>query len=75
MTNDPKTGRNTPPDDDEWDGIWSAIDKAHKGWIVVGPVWAVVSNWKALGAVLGVVVWFNRGGVVEILQALAGLTQ
>lgn len=72
MADDPKTVRNTPPKDDEWPSIWSAIDKAHKGWVVVGPIWAVVSNWKALSVVVGVVLWFNRGGVIEILLALSG---
>ena len=68
-----KNERETPPEDHEWPGIWEALEKAEKGWIITGPVHAVVTNWKALAVVAGVVAWVNRPGIMEALSTLVGV--
>ena len=67
---DLKTGRSTPPKDDEWRGIWSALEKADRGWIVTGPIHAVITNWKSL-AVMGAIVAYVRGPDIIAAVALA----
>ena len=56
----------------EWASIRSGVDKAHKAWIVVGPFHAVVTNWKAILIVLGVVIYINRPDIILALQTLTG---
>ena len=75
MSDDKKKGRETPPRDDEWPYIWSAADKAHSGWPVVGPIVALVTNWKALAIAAGVYGWFNQTAILEIAKMLAGKVQ
>lgn len=72
MSDDLKTGRTTPPKDDEWKHIWPALDKSDKAWTIVGPIWAVVSNWKALLAIAGVVAWINSGEIKDIILLVVG---
>jgi hypothetical protein len=51
--------RTTPPTKEEWPHLWDAADKAHKTWLITGPIYAVVTNWRALIVVAVVVVWIN----------------
>lgn len=67
---DLNTGKDRPPKPEEWPGIWAALDKADKGWLITGPFYALVKNWKALSAVLAIILWFNSGALVEILWAV-----
>lgn len=61
-----------PKTPDEWRAIRSGVDKAHKAWTIVGPIHAVVANWKALILILAVVLYLNRPGIIEALRVLAG---
>lgn len=74
MTSDKnRNGRSTPPEDgDDWADLWSGNDKSHKAWIVIGPVVAFVQNWKAIAAVVVVVVWMNRPEIIDALGILIG---
>lgn len=64
--------RRDPPKEDEWHHIWQAIDKAHKGWVVTGPIYAAVTNWKAWLAITAFIVWMNRPEIIAALSVLIG---
>jgi hypothetical protein len=64
-----------PETSDEWRVIRSGVDKAHKSWMVVGPVHAVVTNWRALAVVGIVLAWLNRPGIAEALAVLFGVSE
>ena len=72
MSDDLKPGRSTPPEDHEWGGIWKALDRANKSWIVTGPIYAAVTNWKAFAIIVGIVVWLNRPEIVAAIRTLSG---
>ena len=68
---DDLTRRRTPADsEDDWMHLWSAADKAHKAWTVVGPIWAVISNWKTLVTVLVALVWLEGERVIAFVQQI-----
>ena len=69
---DKKSRRNTPPEEDEWPDVWDAIDKANMSWIITGPIHAVVSNWKALVVIAGVIVWLNNDRIIEAIATIIG---
>jgi hypothetical protein len=62
-----------PETPDEWRTIRSGVDKSHKAWVIVGPIHAVVMNWKALAIVVAVVLYLNRPDIIASLRTLAGL--
>ena len=65
--------RTAPPkNNDEWAHIFEGVDKAHKGWLVTGPIHAVVSNWKALVVILGIFTWFNIPKLSAVLAIITG---
>jgi hypothetical protein len=70
---DDKYGRKDPPARDEWPHIFDGIQKSHKMWIIVGPIFAVVSNWKALVAIVIFVAWLNQSEIAAILATLTGI--
>lgn len=69
---DLRPDRETPPEDHEWPGIWRALDRANKSWIVTGPIHAAVTNWKAFAIIMGIVVWINRPEIVAAIRTLSG---
>lgn len=69
---DLETGRKTPPEAHEWQGIWAALERANKGWVITAPIYAVVSNWKALALAATVVLMLNGARILEILEAYLG---
>lgn len=75
MTNTPKTGRSTPPNDDEWPWIWKALENSDKSWVIVGPIWSVVSNWKALCVLFAVVAFIKGDELTAILRGVLGVVQ
>jgi|TARA_R110000737_G_scaffold81853_1_gene114156 hypothetical protein len=75
MSDDNKKGRETPPRDDEWPYLWDAAEKAHKGWSVVGPVVALLTNWKALAIASAAYGWFNQTAILEIAKMIAEKSQ
>lgn len=74
MSDEKKSRRKTPPEANEWADIWEAIDKANYAWIVVGPIHALVKNWKALIVIAGVVVWLNNARIIQALSVIMGVT-
>ncbi len=76
MSDDLETGRTTPPKDEEWASIWKKLDRADslssKAWVIVGPIYAVVTNWKALGLIIAGVAWLNRPEIIAALTTIAG---
>ena len=69
---DLRGGRREPPDENEWPGVWAALEKAEKGWLITGPIHAVVSNWKALLAVVVIIAWISRPEIIAAVQTIAG---
>ena len=63
---------NPPKTPDEWRAIRSGVDKAHKSWVIVGPIHAVVTNWRALALILAIVLYLNRPDIVAALRVLTG---
>ena len=61
-----------PTTPSEWRVIRDGVDKAHKSWVITGPIHAVVTNWKALALVMAVVVYLNRPDIIAALSVLAG---
>ncbi|MEY1555337.1 hypothetical protein AB3Y40_06845 [Yoonia sp. R2331] len=72
MNDDFDPRRKTPPEDHEWPGIWEALEKSNKGWIITGPIHAVATNWKALLVIAGIVLWINSPELVAYLRAVLG---
>lgn len=71
MSKDPlETGRKTPPDDHEWHGIWEALDKANKSWLITAPFHAVVTNWKAILIVGVLIVYINSEELITFLKSM-----
>lgn len=65
------TRRSAAETPEDWAHVWGAADKAHKAWVVVGPIWAVVSNWKAIAGLVAFVLWVNYEGVLRVLAQIA----
>lgn len=74
MTSKDPFGRKNPPEEEEWPRIWRAVERSELAWIIVGPIHAVVSNWKALVVIAGVVVWLNSPKIIAALTALLGVS-
>lgn len=72
MSDDKSTRRTPPENDDDWLHIWRTVDRSSKMWIVVGPIHAVVSNWKALLVIAGVILAINSPRIIAVIEALAG---
>jgi hypothetical protein len=64
--------RTTPPTKEEWPELWDAIEKADKAWLIIGPIHAVVTNWRALLIVAIVVLWLNNPKILEALRVITG---
>ena len=72
---DKRFQRSTPPTKDEWADIWDAVEKANKAWLIIGPIHAVVTNWRALLIVAVVVLWLNNPKILEALRVVTGQGQ
>lgn len=70
------SARRTPPEtSEEWEYIWSASDKATKGWFVVGPVYAIASNWRAWVFAGVLYAFLRRQEVIALLDKITGVGQ
>ena len=72
MTDENDRGRRKDPPDSEadWVYIWTGIDKAHRGWPVVGPVVAAVTNWKAWLAIAGIVAFVRGQDIMDFIKSV-----
>lgn len=64
--------RRDEPEGDEWSYLWQGAQRGHQSWKVVGPIHAVVTNWKAIAAVVAFVAWLNKPEIVAALDVLLG---
>jgi hypothetical protein len=69
---DDKYGRKEPPELHEWPDIWRSLEKSDKGWIITGPFYAVVKNWKALAVIVGVLFLLNQPEVAALVKMTFG---
>jgi hypothetical protein len=67
----PPDNRERPPHEHEWAWFWDNADKAQKSWIIVGPIHAAVTNWKAWLIMGGVVAWMRGPELIEIVKVMA----
>lgn len=67
--------RTTPPTKEEWPLVWDAVEKARKTWLISGPIYAVVTNWRALLIVAVVVLWINNPKLLAFLESITGQGQ
>ena len=73
MTKDDKTTRETPADDEgDWQTIWRAVERSERMWWLIGPIHAVISNWKAILTVVAIVAWLSRDDIRAALAVLTG---
>lgn len=70
--NDERYIRKEPPAESEWPHIFDGIEKSHKMWLIVGPIHAVASNWKALAVIFLVVAWMNSPEIISFLEQVRG---
>jgi hypothetical protein len=49
-----------------------SLEKSDKGWIITGPIWAVVKNWKALAVIAGVLFMFNQPEFAALVKMTFG---
>jgi hypothetical protein len=56
----------------EWPDIWRSLEKSDKGWIITGPIYAVVKNWKALAVIVGVLFLLNQPEVAALVKMTFG---
>ena len=61
--------------DEEWQQLHRAVHYAEQMWRVVGPVVAIVINWKAWMVGAGVFLFLNRPEGIAILDILSGITK
>ena len=67
------TERKTPPESaDEWAFLWRGAERANDGWVIVGPVVAVVRNWKAWAIALAFFLWINQPDILGALKTIMG---
>lgn len=69
MTDEDISRRTTPPEtNEEWAYIWRGARLAHYAWVVVGPVHAFATNWRAIGMGAIVIVAINSPELVDLLR-------
>lgn len=73
MADDDYTTRKSPPEEHEWPHIWRGIDRAHKSWLITGPLYAAVTNWKAWAIIAAIVAAFNSPEIASIVQIVRGM--
>ncbi|MEB3211100.1 MAG: hypothetical protein VKL39_07080 [Leptolyngbyaceae bacterium] len=67
MSDDPGSRRDPPHTDSDWIYMWSGAGKAHKAWVIVGPISAAVTNWKAWVIIAGIVGFIRGPDLLAIL--------
>jgi hypothetical protein len=67
--------RKNPPKPEEWEHIWAGVKKAHDGWVIVGPLVAIIKNWKAWAIGAGFFIWINRPDVIALVGSIFGAGQ
>ena len=72
MTHDPWERKTPPEAEEEWAFLWRNAYRANEGWVIIGPLVAVVRNWKAWAVALAFFIWINRPDILMALQTIAG---
>lgn len=60
-----------PPED--FSRMHRAIDRIDRSWVILGPMDAIVSNWKAWAMAVAVYGFFRGSEVVAFLDGLVGV--
>lgn len=71
---DLKIHKSEPPkNEQEWQRFHRAAWRADRAWPIIKPIDAVVSNWKAIVAVVILIAWINSPEIMAAIQTLAGV--
>lgn len=62
-----------PETEEDWADLWEGSQKAHKAWVVVGPIYAVATNWKALAITVLFIVAINSEEALTFIRSLPGV--
>lgn len=62
-----------PPDD--FSKINRAVDRIDRSWIILGPMDAILSNWKAWAVAGSIYVFFRGSDVIDALDKLTGVVK
>ncbi len=74
--NDNPAERTTAPKGpDEWRYIWLGAERANRAGPVIDPIYAVVTNWKAIAIVIIVILWLNKPEIITALQTIFGVEE
>lgn len=61
--------------DTEWQRLHRSMYFSEEMWRVVGPIVAIVRNWKAWAIAAGVFIFFRRPEVIAVLDLISGTTK
>ncbi len=64
-----------PKGPDEWKIVWRGVTRANRAWIIIGPIYAVMSNLKAIAFVLLLILYINRPEILAAIEALFGVKE
>ncbi len=56
----------------DWKFIWDGAEKSHKAWVIIGPLHAVLANWKAIVFVLLLILYINKPEILKAIETLLG---
>lgn len=70
---DPLHNVTRPETDAHWDAIIEGAKKAHKTWVVSGPLVAIVTYWKAFMVMGGAIVAMNAEQIITWIEVYAGV--
>jgi len=64
----PPDNRERPPHETEWPWLWDKADKANKSWMIIGPIHAAVTNWRAWVIIGAIVAWIRGPELLDIIK-------
>lgn len=75
MSKEPLNRGGPPEDPEHWEYFHNGIEKAHKSWVVAGPIYAAVTNWKAWVAIVAFIVALNQPEISGLVQRIMEAAQ
>ncbi len=64
-----------PKGPEEWRFIWRGAERANRAGPIIDPIYAVVSNWRAIAIVVIVILWLNKPEILTALQTIFGVKE
>lgn len=70
---DVSTRSEPPKTESEWRHFWLGVERAHKSWLIVAPIWAVVTNWRAILVIFGIIAFIRGEELIAAVRAFLGV--